>query len=407
MPDNETVLYRGASFELGRGPGYYGIWPTGVPRPPSIEWWPETPEGWQGAWARFTTLEPSGAFAPVSPVTPMGPAGPAGPGPAAGPGYGAPASPAGRLPANAQTRARTAAGLLGAGIVLGIIGLFPVYYGGSSLASSASDLVPHVLYLVAWLASALLIVTGVTRLRAGTLLALGTSIVSGGLFLVDAALAITGGQHLVGSGLIISLAGWVAATAGALTAFWIGPSQARGMPRWDKASRPVLTAVTALAALGAVIAYAAPWDHYTLRTANGGVHSATLGNAFSYPGAVIFANVVVMVLVLALAIAAVLWRPARLGAALLAGAVIPLIAQAISAIIQIGQNPVGVFGLTPAEATRLGVSVSAGLTAAFWVYLALVIVLAAIAGWLARPPRQQPRPLAPEPQPPASQHIPA
>ena len=403
MPDNETVLYRGASFELGRGPGYYGIWPTGVPRPPSIEWWPETPEGWQGAWARFTTLEPSGAFAPVSPVTPMGPAGPAGPAAASGPGYGAPASP----PANAQTRARTAAGLLGGGIVLGIIGLFPVYYGGSSLASSASDLVPHVIYLVAWLASALLIATGLTRLRAGTLLALGTSIVSGGLFLVDAALAITGGQHLVGSGLIISLAGWVLATAGALTAFWIGPSQARGMPRWDKTSRPVLTAVTALAAIGAVIAYAAPWDHYVLRTANGGVHSATLGNAFSYPGAVIFANVVVMVLVVALALAAVLWRPARLGAALLAGAVIPLIAQAISAMIQIGQNPAGVFGLTPAEASRLGVSVSAGLTAAFWVYLALVIVLAAMAGWLARPTRQQSRPLAPEPQPPASQHIPA
>jgi len=68
VPDNETVLYRGAGFELGRGPGYYGIWPTGVPRPPSIEWWPETPEGWQGAWARFTMLEPSGAVAPVGPA---------------------------------------------------------------------------------------------------------------------------------------------------------------------------------------------------------------------------------------------------------------------------------------------------------------------------------------------------
>ena len=63
MPANETVLYRGARFELGRGPGFYGIWPAGAPRPPSIEWWPETPEGWQGAWSRFTGLETPATFA--------------------------------------------------------------------------------------------------------------------------------------------------------------------------------------------------------------------------------------------------------------------------------------------------------------------------------------------------------
>ena len=62
MPDNETILYRGASFELGHGPGYYGIWPAGTPRPPSIEWWPDTPEGWQGAWARYNALETPGTI---------------------------------------------------------------------------------------------------------------------------------------------------------------------------------------------------------------------------------------------------------------------------------------------------------------------------------------------------------
>ncbi|HEU5420241.1 MAG TPA: hypothetical protein VFV41_21305, partial [Streptosporangiaceae bacterium] len=151
------------------------------------------------------------------------------------------------------------------------------------------------------------------------------------------------------------------------------------------------------------------WDSFTLRTANGAVHTETLGNAFVSPGAVIFANVVVMVAIVAMAAAAALWRPGRLGGALLAGAVIPLIAQAISAMIQIGQNPAGVFGLTPAEVSRLGISIDSGLTAAFWVYLALVIVLAAMAGWLALPPRQKTRPLPPQPasEPPASQHIPA
>ena len=75
VPDNETILYRGASFELGHGPGYYGIWPAGTPRPPSIEWWPDTPEGWQGAWARYNALETPGTIVMTGqrPVRGVGP----------------------------------------------------------------------------------------------------------------------------------------------------------------------------------------------------------------------------------------------------------------------------------------------------------------------------------------------
>ena len=73
MPDNETILYRGASFELGHGPGYYGIWPAGTPRPPSIEWWPDTPEGWQGAWARYNALETPGTIVMTGQRSAVGP----------------------------------------------------------------------------------------------------------------------------------------------------------------------------------------------------------------------------------------------------------------------------------------------------------------------------------------------
>ena len=66
VPENETTLYRGQNFEIGHGPGFYGIWPAGAPRPASIEWWPDTPEGWNGAWTRFTRLE---APAPGAPGT--------------------------------------------------------------------------------------------------------------------------------------------------------------------------------------------------------------------------------------------------------------------------------------------------------------------------------------------------
>src|SRR6201999_1926514 len=67
VPENESILYRGANYELGHGPGFYGIWPAGSPRPPSIEWWPDTPDGWQGAWARYNALEAPGSITMVSP----------------------------------------------------------------------------------------------------------------------------------------------------------------------------------------------------------------------------------------------------------------------------------------------------------------------------------------------------
>ena len=86
-------------------------------------------------------------------------------------------------------------------------------------------------------------------------------------------------------------------------------------------------AVAVLAALGAAITFAPSWDRYTLRTAAGLTQSLTAGNSFSNPGPVIVGDVAVMVaLVLVVAVAA-LWRPVRLGAVLLAGAAVPMVAR--------------------------------------------------------------------------------
>src|ERR1700684_82810 len=136
VPENETILYRGASFELGHGPGFYGIWPSASPRPQSIEWWPDTPDGWQGAWARYNALEAPGSITMVSP-----------------PQQQQPRQAAGHL----STRALLAAGLLAAGIICGVAGLFPSYLAGSSLTSQASQVIPHVFYLAGWVASLVLI----------------------------------------------------------------------------------------------------------------------------------------------------------------------------------------------------------------------------------------------------------
>ena len=147
--------------------------------------------------------------------------------------------------------------------------------------------------------------------------------------------------------------------------------------------------IAALAALGAAITFAPSWDSYTLRTAAGTVHSLTAGNAFSNPAAVIVGDVAVMVALVLVAVTATLWRPLRLGAALLAGAVIPMIGQGISALAQLGEaTSPAQFGISNAQASQLGLTISQGVTPVFWFYCVFVVILAAICGWLFRTPRQ-------------------
>jgi len=365
VQDDVAIWYRGATYQLGRGRHGYGIWPVaGRPGHP-LEQWPETPQGWAAAWSRFTTIEHPAAIVHLSRPT----------APVASPG-----------------RSIGAAGLLGAGVASGIAGLFPPYLSGASLASDPANLVPHVIYLAAWLASGLLILPGGTWRRAGALLGLGTSIVTFGYFFTDLATVITGGSSL-GRGLGLALIGWLLCTTGAALAAW--PPGLAGAPRWQLARRPrpaVTLAVTALLAAGAAAAFAPSWDSYTLRTPAQLIQTVTAGNIFSNPGLVIAGNVAVMVAFVVVAAAAALWQPARLGAAVLAGALLPMAAQAISALIQVseGVSPAQ-FGISPGRAAQAGLTITSGLTPAYWIYLALVIALAGTCAWLlvpARPGRQ-------------------
>ena len=376
VPDNETILYRGASYEIGRGQGFYGIWPAGAPRPQSIEWWPETREGWHGAWSRFTVLEAPGTIVPVSQRT-------------------APV-------ASASTRAVIAAALLAIGVVCGIAGLLPGYLAGASLARQPAQLVPHAIYLAVWSASALLILLGGARLRVGALLGMGTSIVTFGLFFADAGTAIAGGAHLMGAGLVLGLVGWLGCAAGSTMAVRLGtaggPGRLHGRERG-----PVLTlTLAAVAALGAAAAFAPSWDRYTLRTSAGATQSLTAGNAFANPAPVIAGDVAVMVALVAVVAAAAVWRPIRLGAVLLAGAIIPMAAQAISALVQLGEatSPL-LFGISPAQAAQAGLTISSGVTPAFWIYCAFVVALVVTCARMLIPPR----PAALDAAPPAASPV--
>ena len=397
MRDNVTIAYRGAKYELGRGSTFFGIWAAGASRSQPLQWWPDTSEGWSAAWSRFTEIETPGTIVPVGRRTAAaGPdAVPAGESAFAA-GHGG--TPTGPRAAGASVARPVAAGLLAVGVLLGVIGLFPGYLAGDSLAKQPPDLVPHVIYLAGWTASAILIALGGTRLRLGALLGVGLSLVTFGLFFADAGTAMSGGLHLADAGLVLGIVGWLACAAGSTIAVLLpasgrpGPRQPGGNPRplgRPRGAQVGAAILLVLAGLGAAIAFAPSWDSFTLRTANGLSQYLTAGNAFANPAPVIAGDVAVMVALGAVVFAAAVWRPVRHGAVLLIGAIIPMVAQAISALIQVGEAATPQqFGLSPTQAQRLGLTISSGLTPTFWIYCAFVLVLVVSCAWMLFTPRE-------------------
>ena len=389
MRENVTISYRGAGDEIGRGEHFYGIWAVAAPQSQPLEWWPETPEGWTGAWSRFTAIETPGTIVHVSQRTgPPATGSLSAPTPTAGsPTAGSPT--AGSLAGRAAGTV-TAGALLAAGVACGLAGLFPSYLDGASLAQQPAQIVPHVIYLAAWSASAVLILLGGVRQRAGALLGVGTSAVTFGFFFADAGEVIAAGAHVAGPGLVLGLVGWLACAAGSVVAFRLRSPGGLGRPHSDDMG-PVVMLM--LAALGTAAAFAPAWDSFTLRIATGATQTLTEGNAFANPAPVIVGDVAVMVALVAVVAAAALWRPIRLGAALLAGAIIPMAAQAISALVQVSEPTAPTQFATPQQVTLTGLTVSSGLTAAFWIYCAFLVALIASFAWMLIPPHR----VAPEP----------
>jgi hypothetical protein len=181
------------------------------------------------------------------------------------------------------------------------------------------------------------------------------------------------------------------------------------LPRRGGPSRPRATdagpiALLLLAAIGTVAAFVPSWDTYTLTQASTGAsQTVTAGNAFASPAPVIAGNVAVIVAVVGVAVFAALWRPARQGAALLAGAIVPLAAQAISALIQAGEPATpAMFGISQSQAA--GLTISSGLTPIFWVYCVFVISLLISCAWMLTAPQYHAMPAGP--LLPAPGHVP-
>jgi hypothetical protein len=399
VPDKAVISHRGEKYEIGRGKRFYGIWVVGAPYEAPVDRWPENRDGWQQAWARFASIEVPGTIT----ASPSGRKGGAARQRLAGLLRAVP-SGRGRPDEDGQPgRARGGAALLIGemllvlGVVLGLAGLFPAYEGGQSLLSQANLVVPHLAYVLGWALTAALVALSVARpsnaARLGALFGLGISAVTLGLFIADLGEVVSAGASL-GSGLVVSLAGWLACTAGAALALAArlprpdgpgprAPWQRSGLARPGRAHVGPLVLLV-LAGIGAAVAFAPSWDSYTLTAAAQGTsQTVTAGNAFDSPAMVVAGNVLVMVAVVAVAVVAALWRPARQGGLLLAGAVVVLAGEAVSALIQAGQQASpALFGISSAQASALGLSISSGLTASFWVFLVFVISLLVSCAWL-------------------------
>lgn len=441
MPEKVTISHRGERYEIGMGKRYYAIWAVGAPRTEPLDRWPETPEGWSQAWARFTAIEAPGNISPVPRAGALSALrGVVGRAAAARGGLTGPdGGDAARARRDSAIRL-VAAAFLGIGVVLGVAGLFPAYFTGQSLASASDQLVPHLLYLATWAAAAVLVVAGKGRARVGALLGMGLSAVTFGLFVSDLATGMS--EHAgVGAGMVISLLGWVACTAGAVVALWLRPSAATaGSPASAVAATPVETAggygtsasvygppippygggaygspaptaaragirrawrsdagtiaLLTLCAIGAAASFVPSWDSYTIvQSSTGSSATQTAGNAFQNPGTVIFGDIACVVALIGVALLAGLWRPARHGAALLGGVIIAMAGQAISALIQTSQpaSP-DLFGISAAQAQANGLSVSSGVTSIFWVFCLFVIAMALACAWLVTTPSVAPSP---------------
>ena len=400
VPEKVTISHRGARYEIGRGKRFFGIWAIGAPESDPVDRWPENRDGWEQAWTRFVALETPGTIRAVEPP----------------PGRLTLPRPRLKLPrpkprptarpgGSGSAFALAGAGLLGLGVLLGLIGLFPGYIGPQSLASQAEQLVPHVLYLATWAASAVLIVSGGARARTGALLATGLSAVTFGMFFADLGQVISGGASLLGAGLVLSLLGWLACAAGsalALAGVGFGRSDRLGRPGRPRGADAGPLALLGLAAVGTAVTFVPSWDSFTLtQTATGATQTITAGYAFANPGAVIFGDVAVMVAIVAVAVLAALWRPARHGGILLAGATVALAAQAISALVQVSQQATpAMFGISQAQASAAGLTISSGLTPTFWVYCVFVISLLISSAWLLTTPKYPAMPAAAQPPQP-------
>jgi hypothetical protein len=352
--DAVTLTQRGHRYALGRGADFYGVWEISTPIPVLVERFPMLPDGWYEARRRFEELETRPGEALVNRHTQRG----------------------------AKRQQLICASIVLAGVVLGVAGLFPSYIGGLSLASQSDELLPHLFYVAGWALTGACLCVGGRFARSGAFFGFGLSAVTFGFYLSDLGLVLSRTGGTSGPGFYLAFIGWLACSTGCIGALY-GLRSADGLGRPLKRRLSVVIGGSALA-LGAAVSFAPSWDRYVLfAPAIGRTEVVTAGNAFANPGVVVAGNVAVMVFFVALIFLALIWRPLFLGAAVLAGALLPLVTQLLSAVVQ-PTPPLAYFGITSARAAQVQLQITAGFTVWFYLYSAFVALLVLVWAFFAR-----------------------
>ena len=350
VQDETMINQESGRYALVRVPQGYEVVDTGGLDAPVVARFPLSAQGWFAARREVERLErptapPSSARVLISPVT--------------------------------HTMVVCVAMIL-VGVLAGAVGLFPTYLDGSSLASQASQLLPHTVYLVGWATAAVLLLRG-RQMRLIAVAAVGLSAMSFGFFVTDVGSAASSVVHSAGAGLYLSLVGWTICSGASVAALVHTHS---GLSKDSLSCRQRLFLPGVVVLIGMIVTFALPWDSYHLvATATAQSESFTAGNAFSNPGAVIIGELITMVamfVVLALAFA---WRPMVTGTALLIGALVPLIGQLFSALMQPAPSLVD-FGVSQATAIQDQVHLSAGYTPWFYLYCSGIGLLVVAGGWM-------------------------
>lgn len=306
------------------------------------------------------------------------------------------------------TSVEAAAGvLLAATVVLHVVAMVPNYFvGGGSTGSLFSQTDQAALYSIlaaAWALALGIGLTGPGRIPLSAGLAAGVAATELGFRVSDVGSVIRYGSSTAGAGLWLMTAAWVVGAAGTALAVVAARRRIRAQAPTSGERAPAgWTFLVGLLALALAGAFLPPWDHYReVAATTGRAVSFNIGNAFSGPWEIILGNVVVALALIAVPIAASRWRDRGVAAAATCGVLLVMLSEFVSAVVQVDHVSPSVAGLTPAQASQLGLVIDLKLTGWFtWdVLVAFALFVAVMVRATARPLQEDSpaiRPSAPD-----------
>jgi len=307
-------------------------------------------------------------------------------------------------------RARVAAALLLIGAALQVAAIFPAFgsagaqfptynlssLDGPALSSSLAAILQQVVPVAPWLVAAALVAAGTAPLlRAGLALAAGTVGLTAALRLFVLAQVVHSGAQVAKAGAWMALGGALIGLL-ALAVATHETSRSWNLGRLLRPASGRLTyALVAAAALSVASAFG--WVAYAVDiTGSNAVHASNqLAGAFENPWPVMVAEVILILLVGALAVTAVAW-PGRAAAALALGLALALLGQVAGAVVRlhngISVRQVGITAsaLTQQGITRAQVHLSARPDKWLWVAIGAIAAFAVLAAYLAIRPEPAP-----------------